>query len=296
VDVKVRVGVGTGTLCSSGDELRALVADLEELRFDSLWLADLLSLPGDDPVTGLAFAAGAVPKLKMGTTMVLPGRNPIRLAKQVATLDRLSGGRLLLTFVFGLRLPAELTALGIDEGGRAAQVDEVLPLLRRLWSEDAVDHHGGRYRFTDVTVEPKPVQQPLDVWLGGTVASSLRRAGRLADGWLPSLCTPAEARSGRRLIEEAATEAGRSIDPEHFGVSIGYLRGEDPPSLGRLARRRSEAEMAELVPRDLEALRVLMERYLEVGFSKFVVRPLVPPASWRAELEELAETVLVLQV
>jgi probable F420-dependent oxidoreductase len=294
--VKVRVGVGTGTLCSSGDELRSLVGDLEELRFDSLWLADLLSLPGDDPLTGLAFAAGAVTKLKIGTTMVLPGRNPVRLAKQVATLDRLSGGRLLLTFVFGLRLPAELTALGIDEGGRGKLVDEVLPLLRRLWSEDGVDHHGDTYRFSEVTVEPKPVQQPLDVWLGGTVPSSLRRAGRLADGWLPSLCTPAEAQSGRRLIEEAATGAGRSIDPEHYGVSIGYLRGGDPSPLGRLARRRSEAEMAELVPRDLKALRLLMERYVEVGFSKFVVRPLVPPASWRAELEDLAESVLVLQV
>ena len=293
--MKVRVGVGTGAQTSTGDELAALVRDLEELHFDSLWLADLLSVPGDDPLTGLAYAAGMVTKLKLGTTMVLPGRNPVRLAKQVATLDRLSGGRLLLTFVFGLRLPAELEALGVEASRRGELVDELLPLLRRLWSEDAVDHAGSAYRLDAVTVEPKPRQQPLDVWLGGTVPSSLRRTGRLADGWLPSMCTPAEAAAGRRTIEQAAAEAGRSIDPEHYGISIGYLRGGQAPALGRLARHRSEPELAELVPRDLAALRSLMERYIAVGFSKFVVRPLVAPPSWRAELEELAAGVLDLQ-
>src|SRR5579872_4261461 len=187
--VKVRIGVGTGTMVSSGDELGRLVEDLEARRFDSLWLSDVLTMPGDDPLTGLAFAAGRVSKLKIGTTMVLPGRNPVRLAKQIATLDRISGGRLLMTFVFGIKLPAELSALGVDADGRGALMDEVLPLLRRLWTEDGVDHAGPAYRYDALTVEPKPLQQPFDVWLGGNVPSSLRRTGRLADGWLPSMCT-----------------------------------------------------------------------------------------------------------
>ena len=220
--MKVRIGIGAGLHSSTGNELGRLVRDLEELRFDSLWLADLLSVPADDPLTGLAYAAGVISRLKIGTTMVLPGRNPVRLAKQIATLDRVSGGRLLLTFVFGVRLPTELMAMGVDAADRGALVDEVLPLLRRLWTEDGVNHDGHAYRFEGVTVEPKPLQQPLDVWLGGNVPSSLRRTGRLADGWLPSMCTPAEAAAGRRVIEQAATEAGRSIDPEHYGISIGY--------------------------------------------------------------------------
>ena len=294
--MKVRIGVGAGLQSVSGTELGGLAQDLEELHFDSLWMADLLSIAGDDPLTGLAYAAGATPKLKIGTTLVLPGRNPVRLAKQIATLDRVSGGRLLLTLVFGIKQATELAAMGVEAAERGALVDEVLPLLRRLWSEDAVDHDGPAYRFEAVTVEPKPMQEPLEVWLGGNVPSSLRRAGTLSDGWLPSMCLPGEAAAGRRVIEEAAAAAGRAIDPEHYGVSIGYFRGERPmPRLGRLAGKRSEAELAELVPDGIPALRALMERYIEVGFSKFVVRPLVAPTSWRAELEALAAGVLDLQ-
>ncbi len=293
--MKVRIGIGAGLHSSTGNELGRLVRDLEELHFDSLWLADLLSVPADDPLTGLAYAAGVISRLKIGTTMVLPGRNPVRLAKQIATLDRVSGGRLLLTFVFGVRLPTELMAMGVDAADRGALVDEVLPLLRRLWTEDGVNHDGHAYRFEGVTVEPKPLQQPLDVWLGGNVPSSLRRTGRLADGWLPSMCTPAEATAGRRVIEQAATEAGRSIDPEHYGISIGYRRGDVSPRLGRLATRRTDAELVELVPDGTPALRTLIERYIEVGFSKFVVRPLVAPGSWRHELEDLADGLLDLQ-
>ncbi|MGH9016362.1 MAG: LLM class flavin-dependent oxidoreductase [Acidimicrobiales bacterium] len=294
--MKVRIGIGAGLRGASGPDLGSLVHDMEELRFDSLWLADLLSVPADDPLTALAYAAGAVSKLKIGTTMVLPGRNPVRLAKQIATLDRLSGGRLLMTFVFGVRLPAELAAMGVEAADRGALVDEVLPLLRRLWTEDAVEHRGPAYRLDGVTVEPKPLQAPFDVWLGGNVPSSLRRTGRLADGWLPSMCTPDEVAAGRRVIEQTAAQTGRAIDPEHYGVSIGYIRGDASPRMGRLATRRTDAELAELVPRGTAALRALIERYIEVGFSKFVVRPLVPPMSWRDELEDLAAGLLPLQV
>jgi probable F420-dependent oxidoreductase len=293
--MKVRIGIGARLESHTGDELGQLVRDLEGLRFDSLWLADILSVPADDPLTALAYTAGAVTKLKIGTTMVLPGRNPVRLAKQIATLDQVSGGRLLLTFVFGIRLPSELAALGVDAAERGALVDEVLPLLRRLWSEDGVDHEGRAYRFEGITVEPKPRQQPLDVWLGGNVPSSLRRTGRLADGWLPSMCTPDEVAAGRKIIEQEAAEAGRGIDPEHYGMSIGYIRGDASPRLGRLATRRTDAELVELVPNGTKALRTLIERYIDVGFSKFVVRPVVAPASWRHELEDLADGLLDLQ-
>jgi probable F420-dependent oxidoreductase len=294
--MKVRIGISARLPDHTGDGLRRFVEDLEELRFDSLWLADILSVPADDPLTGLAYAAGAVSKLKIGTTMVLPGRNPIRLAKQIATLDQISAGRLLLTFVFGIRLPTELAAMGVDPADRGPLVDEVLPLLRRLWTEDGVDHVGPNYRYEGITVEPKPRQQPLDVWLGGHVPSSLRRVGTLADGWLPSMRTPDEVAADRRVIEQTAAEAGRSIDPEHYGVSIGYVRGDASPRLGRLTTHHTDDELVELVPNGTAALKTLIERYIEVGFSKFVVRPLVAPESWRAELEELASGLLDLQV
>ena len=295
--MKVRIGVGTGTTVSSGDELGRLVEDLEARGFDSLWLSDILTMPGDDPLTGLAFAAGRVQKLKIGTTMVLPGRNPVRLAKQLATLDQLSGGRLLVTFVLGLRMGGELEAMGVAPSERGRHVDELLPLLRRLWSEDDVDHDGHLWTLRGVSVEPKPVQKPLDVWLGGSVPSALRRVGALADGGLPALCTPEAAGEGRRVVEEVASAAGRRIDPEHFGVSIGYAHDPLPPEVTRrLALRIPGGDVDAVVPQGLEELREVLGRYVEAGFSKFVVRPVMPPDSWPRELDLLAQGVLDLQV
>jgi probable F420-dependent oxidoreductase len=308
--VKIRIGVGTGTTVMSGDELGELVSDLESIGFDSLWWSDVLTVPGDDPLAAMSYAAGAARRLKVGTTMVLPGRNPVRLAKQLATLDRLSGGRLLVTFVLGLRLAAELDAMGVRGGDRGGQLDELLPLLRRLWTEDDVDHEGRSWELHGVTVEPKPVQLPLEIWLGGSVPSALRRAGLLGDGWLPAFCTPEEAVAGRRVIEDVAAEAGRRIDPEHFGVSIGYTRGQPPEALvQRIVARRARSgrdggrtqvapgatEVADLLPDGVEGLRRLIARFVDVGFSKFVVRPVTPPVSWRDELSQLAEGVLDLQ-
>lgn len=303
--MKVRIGIGTGTSVMSGDELAQLVDDLESHGFDSLWWSDVLTVPGDDPLAAMAYAAGHAARLKIGTTMVLPGRNPVRLAKQVATLDRLSGGRLLVTFVLGLRRAAELDAMGVGAGDRGRQLDELLPLLRRLWTEDGVDHEGESWKLHDVTVEPKPKQQPFDVWLGGSAPGALRRAGKLGDGWLPALCTPEEAAAGRSIIEDVAAQAGRRIDPEHFGVSIGYTRGDPPEQLlARVAARHATAaggigsdpaDIRDLVPDGTDGLRRLIGRFLDVGFSKFVLRPVVPPASFRQELRELAEGVLDLQ-
>ena len=287
----------------SGDELGQLVDDVQSGGFDSLWWSDVLTVAGDDPLAAMAYAAGHATRLKIGTTMVLPGRNPVRLAKQLATLDQLSGGRLLVTFVLGLRLPAELNAMGVRAGDRGRQVDEVLPLLRRLWTENGVDHEGETWKLHGVTVEPKPQQQPFDVWLGGSAPGALRRAGMLADGWLPALCTPAEAAAGRHVIEKAAADAGRHIDPEHFGVSIGYTRGDAPVELlRRITARRTgtgtgsaTTEVRELVPDGVDGLRRLIGQFVDVGFSKFVVRPVIPPTSFRQELKELAEGVLDLQ-
>src|SRR5260370_3028587 len=156
--------------------------------------------------------------------MPVTGGTPIRMAKELATIDRLSGGRLLLVFVPGLSDRFEDQALGVPVAERGAWIDEVLPLVRRLWSEDAVSHKGPRLCYQGLSVHPRPLQDPLEVWLGGTARSALRRAGRLSDGWLPSLCTPTEAAAGRASIEAAAAEVERRIDPEHFGISLAYAR------------------------------------------------------------------------
>ena len=166
--------------------------------------------------------------------------------------------------------------------------------MRRLWAGETVSHDGLVGSFSDVKLSPIPVRQPLEVWLGGTVPAALERCGRLSDGWLPSLCTPEEAAAGRVVIEEAAAKAGRSISGEHFGVSIGYAREPIDPATARMMTARRPRAL-ELTPVGLPALRQLIERFIGVGVSKFVVRPVAPPASWRAELEALSAAVGDLQ-
>lgn len=292
--MKIRIGVGLGA--AGGEELVEAVQAMEQRGFDSLWLSEVLTTPVMDPLAGLAFAAGVTRRLKLGTTMTVTSRNPVRLAKELATIDRLSGGRLLLVFVPGLTDRFEDQALGVPVKERGAWLDETLPLVRQLWATDHVAHRGPLFCYDDITLRPRPVQDPLEVWLGGNAPSALRRAGRLSDGWLPSLCTPSEAASGKATIEAAAAETGRRIDPEHFGISLSYAYDEIPPAqVARIARRRPGADPSQLMPVGMQALRAMLQRYIDVGFSKFVVRPGAPPTSWPDELDRLAEGVLSLQ-
>jgi probable F420-dependent oxidoreductase len=292
--MKIRIGVGAGGASATPAALADLVTGLDELGFDSLWLSEVLTGPVLDPVVGLSWAAASNPRVKLGTTMLLPGRNVVRLAKQLASLDALSTGRLLVTLVPGLTYAPERDAIGVDPKRRGAFIDEALPLLRRLWAGETVSHDGAAGSFRDVTLSPLPVQQPLEVWLGGTVPAALERCGRLSDGWLPSLCTPEEAAAGRVVIEQAAARAGRSISSEHFGMSIGYAREPIDPAMARTMTARRPRSV-ELTPVGLPALRRLIERFIAAGFSKFVVRPVAAPASWRAELEALSGAIGALQ-
>jgi probable F420-dependent oxidoreductase len=276
--MKVRIGVSVGVGATTDvGVLGQLVDDLDELDFDSLWLPEVLTAPALDPLVALAFAAAHNPRLKLGTTMLLPGRNPVRLAKELATLDMLSGGRLLVTFVPGLPRSPEAEAVGVPKGEKGMLMDEVMPLLRRLWSGEQVSHHGDAANFDDVVVSPQPAQQPLEFWTGGMVGAALRRCGRFADGWLPSACTPDEA-------------------AEHFGVSIGYSHAPlSASALQAFSGGRRGVDPEQVVPVGLDALRDHLERFIDVGFSKFVVRPILPTSSWRSELESLADGVGDLQ-
>lgn len=296
--MKIRIGISAGGDDLGPEAMATLARAVSECGFDSLWLPEVLSRPGPDPLVGLAWASGAFPGLKVGTTMLLPGRNLVWLAKAVATLDLLSGGRFLLTFVPGLSIGGERRAVGIPPSERGVLMDEALPVLRRLWAGESVSHEGPSGSFADVSVSPTPAQDPFDVWLGGNAPAALERCGRLGDGWIPSLCTVEDAAAGRKVIEEVAAENGRAISPEHFGVSIAYAPpGTDLASgpASALARRARGRPLEAIVPIGLDGLRTLISSFIEVGFSKFVVRPLAPPPEWRVELEELATAVGGLQ-
>ena len=293
--MKVRIGIGTAG-AHSPDDLEELCSALLEHRFDSIWIPEILTQPGLDPMVALAWLSGRLPALKLGTTFLLPGRNVLRLARQLATLDQLSGGRLLLTGVPGLAKGPESVAVGALPSQRGELIDIALPLLKRLLDGEPADVPSPAGVARSVVLQPPPVQRPLEIWLGGMVPSSLDRCGRLGDGWLPAMCTPAQAAAGRRRIEEVAAAAGRAIDPEHYGVSIGYATAPLSDHVRSALQTRAKSDdLRQIVPQSLEELGDLLTGYLEVGFSKFVVRPLVPPPSWRHELAVLADAVGDLQ-
>jgi probable F420-dependent oxidoreductase len=291
--IRIGYGLGTRTVTNDGEQFAAFVDDLERLGFDSLWLSERISGDAPDPLIALSFAAARTAKLKLGmSVLVLPGRNPVLLAEELATLDRLSSGRLLPAFGLGVADPHEQQAFGVARGDRAKIFDEALPLLRRFWVEDAVDHDGTWFHYEGVRVRPRPVQQPLDLWLGGIAPSELRRVGRLGDGWLPSFCTPEDVAAGAAEIRRVAEDHDREIDPEHFGALVAYGHGELPEVvLEILARRRPDlVDPRQLVPAGIDALRERLEAMVEVGASKFVVVPFDEPGGdgWRDELEAVA--------
>jgi probable F420-dependent oxidoreductase len=295
--MKVRVGVGVGAFALPDHQgFARVVDDLDELGFDSIWMPEILTAPTVDPMTALAFAAAHNPRIKLGTTLVVPGRNPVRLAKELATLDVLSGGRLVITLVPGIPRRPESDAIGVDTADKGRQMDEMLPLLRRLWTGETVSHHGVVGDFDDVCVSPVPMQRPLEMWTGGMAPTALLRCGRFADGWLPSACTPDEAAEAKSVVDEAAEAVGRSLSDEHFGVAIAYSHHPLTPKMAQaMVSGRRGVDPHAVVPVGIDGLRDLMERFVDVGFSKFVVRPLETPHSWRAELELLADGVEDLQ-
>jgi probable F420-dependent oxidoreductase len=297
--VKVRIGLGLGTQTLAGDAERfpGFIDALEQRGFDSVWLSERLTGPAPDPLIALAVAAGRTRTLKLGTSvLVVPGRNPVVLAKELASLDRLSGGRLLPGVGLGAPVPAEHRAFGVDRRARAGLFDEAVALMRRLWTEDDVHHDGEHFHVDGVTLRPRPLQQPIDVWLGGTAPSELRRTGRLGDGWLPSFTVPDEVEAGWATVKQVAAEHAREIDPEHLGVLVMYAHGELPDAIAQVvASRRPELDPREVVPAGIGGVRRQLERFIGVGASKFVVVPLADPADWDTELSELADTLLPLE-
>ena len=294
--MKIRIGYGLGVNSLTNDEARfgGFVDELERLHYDSLWVSERVAGNSPDPVVAMAYAAGRTKKLKFGmSVMVLSGRNPVLVAKSMASLDRLSNGRLLPAFGLGAPQLAEWAAFGIDRKERAPWFDEALPLMRRLWSEEEVSHHGTRWNFEGINVLPKPVQQPLDVWLGGSAPSELRRIGRMADGWLPSFTTPSEVAAGMDVIKQTAATAGRELDEEHYGVLIGYRRGElSAQYLAASKARRPDLDPNEVIPNGMAELRRCIEQFIAVGASKFVLIPNREPDDWAAELQEVHQEIV----
>jgi len=217
------------------------------------------------------------------------------LAKELATLANMSDGRLLPAFGLGAVDPVEQQAFGVQRGERAELFDEMLTVMRNCWTGEPFTHHGDRFDYDEVRVQPAATK--MEVWLGGIAPSELRRIGRMADGWLPSFVTPADAAAGRVVIEEVCNEHDRQIEHDHYGVLVPYAFGPIPDRLlALLAKRRPDlSDPSELVPTSWDGLTDLIRRFIDVGTSKFVVLPLAEPDGAEAWVEHLAEAAEVLR-
>ena len=294
--MKIRFAIAPGGAAQQGPEIAAFADAVEASGFDGIWLSDVPLTPVLDPLLALAMIAGRTSRLHLGANIVPQGRNPFLLAKELAQLDQLSGGRLLLSFVPGLDHPHEREVLGFAGAERGPALEESLALLRRWWAGEVVELDSPRWSFHGVASVAQPRQDPLEVWLGGRGPKALARVGRIADGWLGAANTPEEARRARERIQQAAADAGRAFDPEHFGLSIPYARTTpDPAALAGLQARRPEIDSADLLPVGDQALRQLVSEHIDAGLSKFVLRPAHRVGSWSEETDWLAGAILDLQ-
>ncbi|MBF6174054.1 TIGR03854 family LLM class F420-dependent oxidoreductase [Nocardia blacklockiae] len=269
--MKIRFGVGTSSGAGPA-EFAALVDSLEAAGVDSLWLSELVSADSVEPFVGMAFALSRTTRLKVGTSVaILPGRHPVLVAKQLASLAGLAPKRVLPVFGLQPARPGERDLFPVPPGRRGAMFDESLRLLRAALDYDEVDFDGEFFTVGGIGIGARP-PRPLDIWLGGSAPAAYRRIGRYADGWLGSFLTPAEAAQGRKAIEAAAAEAGREIEADHFGTSVVLAEDGIPDDLAAaIVRRRPGVDPADLIAGSWPDLHRLIDGYLEAGLTKFVV-------------------------
>ena len=302
---RLSFGVSLGSFGAGlvpGATLLEWAEEIERLGFDSLWFRDhlLWHSPVLDPFTALGAIAARTSRLRLGPgVLLLPLRSPAVVAKAVATLDFLSGGRAMLGVGVGGEFPKEYEVAAVPIGERGRRANEALEAIRALWADPPACYRGEFYRFEDVVMEPRPLQKPQPpIWVGGRSAGALVRAGRLGDGWLAYFVTPD---GFRRRLERALVHrpAGRPA----FGAGlIMYFR---------LAASRAEAEraavqyldseyhqsFAQLVPRycalgpAAECIATI-EEFAEAGVREVVLIPAGPPAVFMDQLRRAAADVL----
>ena len=166
---------------------------------DLVWFSERLSspVPVPEPMTTMAAVAARTRRLKFGpSVLITPFRPPAVMAREIAMIDYLSGGRMLPAVGVGVEQDREFRAAGVPFKERARRTDEAIRIMRACWTGQEVSLKGEFWDLDRITVLPRPVQDPIPVWIGGNSEAAMRRAGRLGDGWTPSFITPEQFRVG----------------------------------------------------------------------------------------------------
>lgn len=293
---------GMVVAASDRQQLAALARRCENLGFDSLWVGDHIAfhVPIPESLSVLSFLSGVTERVRLGTSVyLLPLRHPTLAAKTTATVDVLSGGRLVFGIGVGGEFPPEFDATGVPVRERGSRTDEAIAVVRRLWTEDAVVHEGKHFRFGPVTVAPKPLQTGgPPIWVGGRREPAFRRAGRLGDGYLSHMASPEMVRRNLESIAGHAREAGR--DPLVFdtGAFLFAVLDENFDAAHERAAKmlsvvynrdfRDAARKYVLLGRPSDCLEQ-MRGFARAGIRHFVLSPLSDPAEFA---ERVAEEIL----
>ena len=287
--MSVRVGLGVaGFTFSSARAFWRWIERCEDSELDSIWQSDRLVAPASgapqlETMSLMAALAGATDRLKFGmNVVVLPLRDPLVIARECATIDFLSDGRLLPAFGVGGDAAPEWASTGRDAAGRGAKANEALEIMKRLWAGERVTFEGEHYRYSDVAIAPLPAQQPIPLWIGGSSRAAIRRTVRYANGWLGGVQSPQQVAPVIAAIKDEAARTGARIPEDHYGAGFSFRFGswDDPEveraaaAFGRLRTAPPPDPSAFFAVGDAAAIRARLEEYVAVGATKFVLRPI----------------------
>ena len=255
----------------------------ENSGIDSIWQTDRLVShePYLETLATMAALAGRTRRLKFGMNVLSLGqRDPVLVAKQCATIDLLSSGRLLPAFGVGADRSPEWTTMGLDAKTRGARTDEALEIIGRLWTQESVDFAGVHYQLSGASISPRPVQAELPMWIGGSSKAAIRRTARFGTGWQGGAETPDVVGQVVADIRAAMAVMGRSIDADHYGIGfpVRLGRADDVPELA--AMMKAFGDYAGIDPAayfaigDAGTVIDRIKAYIEAGISKFILRPL----------------------
>ena len=249
---------------------------------DSIWQSDRFI--GRDPnlecMSVMAALAGATKRLKFGMNVASLGlRDPFLTAKACATIDVLSEGRMLPAFGVGSALGRDYSATGVPTRGRGKRTDESLEILSRLWSEESVSFEGSYYRLDDASISPRPVQQPLPLWVGGSAVQAIERTARWGTGWQAGVDSADQAQTVIKAIKEATGKYQRTIDEDHFGAGFGFRFGNPEEGASKayieaLTKRLGRDPNRFLAIGDENTIMQRIHEFIDCGVHKFILRPI----------------------
>jgi alkanesulfonate monooxygenase SsuD/methylene tetrahydromethanopterin reductase-like flavin-dependent oxidoreductase (luciferase family) len=275
MDRKIRAGLGLATFpFDAPRELFAFAERCERWGVDSLWQTDRLqgSEGQLEALATMAALAGCTERIKFGMNAVVASlRDPLVLAKQCATIDFLSRGRLLPVFGVGVDADPVWKATGRDPRERGRRADEALAIAQALWRGEEVHREGRFFRYAGARIAPLPVQQPLPCWIGGSSPAAIRRTAQLGTGWLGGLAPPEEVARVIAAIRAELAAAGRTIDADHYGATLPCRVGAPDAALGERIGRARAGLVVTGSPGEIVAR---ARAYLSAGASKLVLIPL----------------------